>query len=137
MSGDGGPFYPGAPYDPDSGPGYGAGLPPELNPRAGGRRHRGGEVLSGAALGGRIVAALLSLAILVGSGVAWARYRQFQSDIITVQAINKAKAPKKDIDGKDQNILITGNDDRDDRDRRRAGPAGHHSRTAAASTPTR
>jgi LCP family protein required for cell wall assembly len=65
------------------------------------------------ALGGRILAALLSLAILVTAGVAWARYRQFTAQITRVDAIpSKSAQPKKDIDGKDQNILIVGNDDR-------------------------
>ncbi|MCW2526139.1 MAG: LytR family transcriptional regulator [Pseudonocardiales bacterium] len=64
-------------------------------------------------MGGRILAALLSLVVLVTAGVAWARYRQFEADIPRVQAINSTTQPKKDIDGKDQNILITGNDDRE------------------------
>ena len=64
-------------------------------------------------LGGRVLAALLSLAILVSAGVAWNRYRQFTADIARVAAIDAKTKPKKDIDGKDQNILIVGNDDRE------------------------
>jgi LCP family protein required for cell wall assembly len=68
--------------------------------------------LHGAALGARVVAALLSLLVLVGSGWAWATYRSFTSDIKRVNAISK-KGSTPNIDGKDQNILIVGNDDRD------------------------
>jgi LCP family protein required for cell wall assembly len=69
-------------------------------------------VLHGAALGARVVAAVLSLLVLVGSGWAWATYRSFSADIKRVNAISK-KGSTPNIDGKDQNILIVGNDDRD------------------------
>ncbi|MGI8880141.1 MAG: LCP family protein [Jatrophihabitans sp.] len=83
-----------------------------LPPRRTAHRRRG-DVLGGALLGVRVVAALVSLAILVGAGYAWASYRQFNSTVQRVNAINKSVAPKKDVDGKDQNILLVGIDDRD------------------------
>ena len=70
-------------------------MPPELNPR--GRRAARREearraagmgnssILHGATLGLRIVAAALSLLVLVGSGWAWATYRNFNADIRRVQ----------------------------------------------------
>jgi LCP family protein required for cell wall assembly len=68
----------------------------------------------GLAFGGRIVAALMSLAVLVGSGYAWASYRSFVSQVTTVDAIAKPTAgpARHDLDGADQNILLVGDDDR-------------------------
>jgi LCP family protein required for cell wall assembly len=72
------------------------------------------DVLHGAALGVRVVAAALSLLVLLGSGWAWATYRNFTTDIKRVNAITHGGAASGGgIDGKDQNILIVGNDDRD------------------------
>jgi LCP family protein required for cell wall assembly len=69
---------------------------------------------SGARLGFRIAVAALSLAVLLGSGFAWASYSNFVSSIPTFTLPTAAKGSKvtKDIDGADQNILIAGNDDR-------------------------
>jgi LCP family protein required for cell wall assembly len=100
--------------------------PPELDPRGawaaragarqaepnGGGRRRG-DVTTGVLLGVRIVAAALSLAILIGAGYAWANYRQLDTKVRRVMAIDKKDAPAKDIDGKAQNILIVGIDDRE------------------------
>ncbi|MBV9822025.1 MAG: LCP family protein [Actinobacteria bacterium] len=105
-------------------------LPPELDPR--GRRaaraaaaaayqpsprrpeRPRSDLARGALLGVKIVATLCSLLVLVGSGWAWATYRKFNADITRVNAISaKGKAANGGIDGKDQNILIVGNDDRD------------------------
>jgi LCP family protein required for cell wall assembly len=62
----------------------------------------------------RIVATLCSLLVLVGSGWAWATYRDFNAAIPRVDAISaKGKAANGGIDGKDQNLLLVGNDDRD------------------------
>jgi LCP family protein required for cell wall assembly len=70
--------------------------------------------LHGAALGLKVAAALASLIVLVGSGFAWATYRNFTSDIKRVDAITGGtSAASQNIDGTDQNILIVGNDDRD------------------------
>jgi LCP family protein required for cell wall assembly len=74
---------------------------------------RRSDVLTGVFLGVRIVAALTSLAILVGAGYAWANYRQLDTKVRRVLAINKNDAPKKDVDGEAQNILLVGIDDRD------------------------
>ncbi|MDX6688514.1 MAG: hypothetical protein QOF86_4642, partial [Baekduia sp.] len=67
---------------------------------------------AGLALGGRIVAALLSFAVLLGSGYAWATYRNFTSNITRVNAIANGKQAGPNIDGADQNILMVGVDDR-------------------------
>jgi LCP family protein required for cell wall assembly len=65
------------------------------------------------AIGVQVVAGILSLVVLLGSGWAWATYRNFNADISRVNAINPTTAAgKKNIDGQDQNILIVGNDDR-------------------------
>ncbi|MDQ6938322.1 MAG: LCP family protein, partial [Actinomycetota bacterium] len=69
--------------------------------------------VAGLALGGRVVAALLSLTVLVGSGYYWATFRQFTANVPRIGAIMNTDRPRQDIDGKDQNILIVGNDDRD------------------------
>jgi LCP family protein required for cell wall assembly len=69
------------------------------------------DVAHGIRLGLRFVAALCSLLVLLGSGLAWATYRNFTTDINRVDVINRAG--KGGIDGKDQNILIVGNDDRE------------------------
>ena len=63
-------------------------------------------------LGTSILAALLAVAVLVTSGWAWWTWRGFKQDIRRVDAIGGVGQPNKDIDGKDQNILIVGNDDR-------------------------
>ena len=68
----------------------------------------------------RIVCGVLALAVLIGSGWAWASYRSFAAKIVRIDAIPPAptagpstSAVHKDLDGKDQNILIVGNDSRD------------------------
>jgi LCP family protein required for cell wall assembly len=62
----------------------------------------------------RIVLTICSLLVLVGSGWAWATYRNFNADIPRLDAISaKGKAANGGIDGKDQNLLLVGNDDRD------------------------
>jgi LCP family protein required for cell wall assembly len=79
------------------------------------RSRRRGRVSTGV----RIVSGLLAVAVLVGSGWAWASYRSFESNIVRIDAIpapetsGPSKAPHQDVDGKDQNILIVGNDSRD------------------------
>lgn len=98
-------------------------LPPQLDPRGShgrrgeARRAAGGANAStwlhGASLGLRIVGAALSLVVLVGSGFAWATYRNFNANIKRVQLTQHSAAGAKNIDGSDQNILIVGNDDRD------------------------
>ncbi len=51
---------------------------------------------------------VLSLLVLVASGVAWATYRQFASDVPHGLAVPAGK----DVDGTAQNILLLGNDSR-------------------------
>lgn len=96
-------------------------LAPRLDPR--GRRAQrpapvqtaasGGSAFGSLKLGLKLLAAVLSLSVLVGSGWAWASYRNFNSDISRVNAITGGtKASSTNIDGKDQNILVVGNDDR-------------------------
>jgi len=102
--------------------------PSELSPAENGRRgllrpkrsaHTGdsergaGSVRRGALLGVQIVAAVLSLTVLVGSGIAWATYRNFTADIRRVEISTHSTAVAKNIDGSAENILIVGNDDRD------------------------
>ena len=55
----------------------------------------------------------MSLAVLIGGGWAWAVYRNFSHHLQTVDAITTSTKLKKDIDGKAQNILMVGDDDRD------------------------
>ena len=59
---------------------------------------------------------LLSVAALVVSGWAWATWNDFTSNITRVAAIGDSPGggatKRPDLDGKDQNILIVGNDDR-------------------------
>jgi LCP family protein required for cell wall assembly len=88
-------------------PGQPAGLDREAP--VGNRR----SVARGARLGVRIATAALSVAVLLGSGFAWASYSNFISNVPTID-IPSAQGAKgqKDIDGADQNILIAGNDDR-------------------------
>ena len=69
---------------------------------------------------GRIVCGVLAVAVLAGSGWAWATYRSFAAKIVRIDAIPatptagpSTSAAHKDLDGKDQNILIVGNDSRD------------------------
>jgi len=128
----------GRPADGRNGARPGAQLPPELDPRgraaaraaqraSAGRPAGSGPAIRrapasrsrsnlayGATLGLRIIATLCSLLVLVGSGWAWATYRNFNADITRVDAISaKGKAANGGIDGQDQNLLLVGNDDRD------------------------
>ncbi|MGX7680070.1 LCP family protein [Jatrophihabitans sp. DSM 45814] len=86
------------------------------NPAAGKQAKAGNgkkDIFRGATLGIQIVAAILSLVILVGSGWAWAQYRSFSGNIKRISiAHDGSNAASKNIDGSDQNILIVGNDDR-------------------------
>ncbi len=60
-----------------------------------------------------MLAAALSLVVLLGSGWAWATYRNFNANITRVNITPNSAVAAKNIDGSDQNILIVGNDDRD------------------------
>ena len=65
---------------------------------------------------GRIAArasvAVLSLLIIVASGVAWAEFKSFTASIPHGQAVPPLTAGEKDPDGSAQNILLVGNDTR-------------------------
>jgi len=65
-------------------------------------------------LGVRLLAALMSLTVLLGSGYAWATYRNFAANVTHVDAIAPASTshPRTDPDGTDQNILLVGDDHR-------------------------
>ena len=67
----------------------------------------------GAVIGIAVVAAVTAVAIVAGSGWAWWTYNDFKSGIKRVNAIGGAGKPTQDVDGKDQNLLVVGNDDRD------------------------
>lgn len=90
----------------------GAPLPPHLDPR--GRHHHGRESrLAAYRLVGRTAGALLSAALLVLAGAAWMKYRAINSHVHRLHvAVDVNPSGKNDIDGKDQNILLVGNDDR-------------------------
>jgi LCP family protein required for cell wall assembly len=94
-----------------------AALSPDLDPRRpvgtrGGRISARFDAWSAASLGARVVAALASLAVFVGSGYAWASYRTLVSNVRTINAIAVPPAGHPRIDGTDQNILLVGDDDR-------------------------
>ena len=93
-------------------------LPPGLHPRGRGaaRRASGPERRRRTArwvLAVRLLAALLSLSVLGGTGYAWASYRHFTSGVKHVDAIPGSPGGK-DIDGPAQNILLVGDDHRPD-----------------------
>jgi len=71
------------------------------------------DVKRGLGIGVRTVTAVLAVAIIVVSGWAWLTYNDFKSSIRRVDAIGGAGKPGSDVDGKDQNLLVVGNDDRD------------------------
>ncbi|MBE7187985.1 LCP family protein [Jatrophihabitans endophyticus] len=97
-------------------------LPPHLDPRG---RHRGGEYADGSVPRGarsrslarpigRVLGALLSLTLLAVAGYSWNQFREINAKVPRL-AVNVDKQPSgstTDIDGKDQNILLVGNDDR-------------------------
>ncbi|MCW2603174.1 MAG: LytR family transcriptional regulator [Pseudonocardiales bacterium] len=127
------------PSTPSARPGPGAAdrapLPPSLDPRgrlagtrAGGgsrradasqgRSSRAKDLRYGAAWGARIAGALMSLVILVGSGWAWSVYRDLESNRTIADALPAgALTPEDGVslinDGKDQNIVLVGKDDRE------------------------
>jgi LCP family protein required for cell wall assembly len=65
-------------------------------------------------LGTRIISALLSVFLLVTFGLYWWKYHSFSSGLNRLNIFGASvDRPSADIDGKDQNILIVGNDDRE------------------------
>ena len=87
-------------------------LPRELDPRG---KHRGGgsRRKPGLGLSILIIGALLSTSVVVVSGVYWWKFHTFNSGLHRLPIFGSAvHKPSHDIDGKAQNILIVGNDDR-------------------------
>ena len=72
----------------------------------------GPDIWFGAMVGVKIVCALLSLTILVYAYFYWSTYRQVQASVPTAAPLPSAASGKPDVDGKDQNILLLGNDSR-------------------------
>ncbi len=100
-------------------------LPPHLDPRVqhGGRGaaptpRRSHTVRASA----RIVSAVLSAAIIVFFGYGWKNYRDLNNGLqrLSIHTGVQSDGPQNDIDGKDQNLLIVGNDDRTDMTRAEA-----------------
>ena len=91
------------------------GLPPHLDPRG---RHRGGSHDGVRAFRpiGRIVGSLVSIGLLLLAGVVWYQYRDIDNGVQRLQVQLggqvKSNTAEPDIDGKDQNLLVVGNDDR-------------------------
>jgi LCP family protein required for cell wall assembly len=75
--------------------------------------HGGHDVRRGAVIGLAALLTALSISIVATSGWAWWTYNDFKSNIRRVSAIGPAGKPTHDVDGKDQNLLVVGNDDRD------------------------
>ena len=101
-------------------------LPPELDPRrsrrAGARRpaRPARHSLHRARAVGRVVAALISASLVVYIGFLWSRVHNIDTKVprLSLGAISDPKTPggqtQYDVDGKDQNLLIVGNDERSD-----------------------
>jgi LCP family protein required for cell wall assembly len=89
-------------------------LPPHLDPR--GRHQLGNRTWrSGAARITASVAALLSLALLLGAGYYWYQYRGINNGVPRFKIASLNHAPSGSThhyNGKDENILLVGNDDR-------------------------
>jgi LCP family protein required for cell wall assembly len=63
-------------------------------------------------VGARLAVAVISLLALIGSGLAWATYQNFTATIEHGDPVPALANGQHDIDGKDQNILLLGNDSR-------------------------
>ena len=87
-------------------------LPPELDPR-GRRRGRAPGGQSRPVFVAKVIAALLSISLIVAFGYGWSYYRSLNGGLNRVALNNPAGSNgAHDIDGKDENLLIFGNDDR-------------------------
>jgi LCP family protein required for cell wall assembly len=60
----------------------------------------------------RLAVAVASLFTLLGSGLAWATYQNFAAGIKHGDPVPTLGKGQRDIDGRDQNILLLGNDSR-------------------------
>jgi len=76
---------------------------------------RHGDGLRFVLLAIKVIAALLSLSVLLASAYVWANYRKLDHGLrrLSIATGTSHNAPEgADIDGKDQNLLVIGNDDR-------------------------
>jgi LCP family protein required for cell wall assembly len=80
---------------------------PERGPGAG-----RAEVPHGVRVGVRALFASLSLVALIGSGIAWATFKNFTAQVPHGDPVPALTAGEHDPDGSDQNILLIGNDTR-------------------------
>ncbi len=85
------------------------------DPQAPSPKSSGGSGRHRAAFVGKVIAAVVSLVVLVASGTAWALYTRFNGQV-THLGRGVIESPKQggghDVDGVDQNILLVGNDSR-------------------------
>jgi len=92
-------------------------LPPHLDPRGrhrGRRRAPGGAGKQSAVVVGRVVGSLLSIALLMLAGYTWLTYRNIDKGVPRGK-VHVGATPvggTANFDGKDQNILLVGIDDR-------------------------
>jgi LCP family protein required for cell wall assembly len=84
----------------------------DVYPQQPGPSGRQRERRRGLRVGARITFAALSFIILVGGGLAWASFQNFTSSVPHGAAVPTLASGAKDADGKDQNILLVGNDSR-------------------------
>lgn len=97
-----------------------AALPPHLDPRGRSHHRRSGrQWRHNAARIGMSVGALLSVALLLVAGYAYWTYRDLNNGITRIQVSALGRQPSQPkgqptyhYDGKDENILLIGNDDR-------------------------
>src|SRR5437763_10874334 len=99
--GYGGSGYGGGGYGPGPGSGSGPGRGRSGGSRSAARRR--------AVFATKIIAGVLSAAVLLASGWLWLLVRQFNANVNRVNAITNSG---RDVDGRDQNILLVGNDNR-------------------------
>lgn len=83
-------------------------MPEQPAPAAGLRGRRPVRARTGV----RAAFAALSFVTLVGSGLAWAQFRNFSDSIPHGAPVPPLRAGQTDPDGKDQNILLIGSDSR-------------------------
>src|SRR3954453_2011427 len=95
-----------------------------------------GAVPHGARVAVRAAFALMSFLLLIGSGVAWANYKDFSAHVPHGDPVPALADGQADADGSGQNILLVGNDTRAGATRAelKALHAGHDRTTANADT---
>src|SRR6476469_3095280 len=63
-------------------------------------------------VGLRSLCASISLVVLLGSGIAWVTFKNFNANVPRGEAVPALSAGEQDPDGSAQNILLIGNDTR-------------------------